>query len=123
VKRPKVDLAEVGPELVPSGDPANNEVTQPPAADLIQWIDASHETAVVGQRAVTYTWFMVSPSRQSFDAEAVRRKERLERAARVAAMFERWATEDTSDEPEWDVDQVPRIEFRTVETANTKPER
>lgn len=66
---------------------------------------------------------MVSPSRQPFDAEAVRRKERLERAARVAAMFERWAAEDIADEPGWDVDQVPRIEFRTVEPADTKLER
>ena len=66
---------------------------------------------------------MVTPSRQPFDAEGVRRKERLERAARVAAMFERWVAEDTSDEPEWDVDQLPRVEFRTVETADLKSER
>lgn len=30
---------------------------------------------------------------------------------RVGAMFERWAAEDVSDEPEWDVDQVERITF------------
>jgi len=66
---------------------------------------------------------MVSPSRQPVDAEAVRRKERLERAARVAAMFERWAAEDVADEPGWDADQVPRIEFRSIETAEPKPEQ
>jgi hypothetical protein len=36
---------------------------------------------------------------------------RAEQAARVGAMFERWAAEDVSDEPEWDVDQVERIRF------------
>jgi hypothetical protein len=36
---------------------------------------------------------------------------RAEQAARVAAMFERWAAEDVSDEPEWDVDQVEQIAF------------
>jgi hypothetical protein len=36
---------------------------------------------------------------------------RAEQAARVAAMFERWATEDVSDEPEWDVDQVEPVAF------------
>jgi hypothetical protein len=66
---------------------------------------------------------MVSPSRQQFDAEAVRRKERQERAARVAAMFERWSAEDVSGEPEWDADQISRVEFRASETANTKSER
>jgi hypothetical protein len=37
---------------------------------------------------------------------------RRERAARVGAMFERWAAEDVSDEPEWDVDQVEGLRFR-----------
>ena len=36
---------------------------------------------------------------------------RAEQAARVAAMLERWAAEDTSDEPEWDVDQLEQIAF------------
>ena len=72
--------------------------------------------------ALTYTPSMVSSSRQPFDAEAARRKERLERAARVAAMFERWAAEDISEEPDWDVDQISPVEFRPSETADTKPE-
>ena len=36
---------------------------------------------------------------------------RAEQAARVAAMFERWAAEDVADEPEWDVDQLEQIAF------------
>jgi hypothetical protein len=36
---------------------------------------------------------------------------RAEQAARVAAMFERWAAEDVADEPDWDVDQLEQIAF------------
>jgi hypothetical protein len=36
---------------------------------------------------------------------------RAEQAARIAAMFERWAAEDVSDDPEWDVDQIERVRF------------
>ena len=36
---------------------------------------------------------------------------RADQAARVAAMLERWATEDVSDEPGWDIDQIERITF------------
>lgn len=64
----------------------------------------------------------MATSRQPFDAEAARRKEREQRAARIAAMFERWAAEDVSDEPDWDVDQIPRIEFHKLDSG-TKPER
>jgi hypothetical protein len=48
---------------------------------------------------------MVSP-RQTKDAEAALRHERAERSARVAAMLDRWAAEDVSDEPEWDVGDI-----------------
>lgn len=48
---------------------------------------------------------MVSP-RQTKDAEAALRQERAERAARVAAMLDRWAAEDVSDEPDWDVGDI-----------------
>jgi hypothetical protein len=41
----------------------------------------------------------------------------------VARDANQWAAEDTADGPGWDADQVPRIEFRTVETADTKLER
>jgi hypothetical protein len=32
-------------------------------------------------------------------------QERAERAARIAAMFDRWAAEDVSGEPDWDVEE------------------
>jgi excisionase family DNA binding protein len=40
VKRPTLQLAEIAGELEPSGDPVHDEAAQPPAADLVQWIDA-----------------------------------------------------------------------------------
>jgi len=46
---------------------------------------------------------------------------RAEQAARVAAMFERWAAEDVSDEPDWDVDQVEQIAFPRPPTAVEPP--
>ena len=47
---------------------------------------------------------------------------RAEQAARVVAMFERWASEDVSGEPEWDIDQIERITFSSPPTA-TEPSR
>jgi hypothetical protein len=55
---------------------------------------------------------MVSP-RQTNDAEMALRKERAERAARIAAMLDRWAAEDVSDEPEWDVGDIQPAALRT----------
>ncbi len=40
--------------------------------------------------------------------------ERAQRAERVRAMLERWAAEDVSDEPEWDVDDIEPMRFRRV---------
>jgi len=40
VKRPTLELAEIADELERTGDPINDEAAQPPAADLVQWIDA-----------------------------------------------------------------------------------
>jgi excisionase family DNA binding protein len=40
VKRPTLELAEIADELERTGDPIHDEVAQPPAADLVQWIDA-----------------------------------------------------------------------------------
>jgi hypothetical protein len=37
----------------------------------------------------------------------------VDQAKRVAAMLERWASEDVSDEPDWDVDDAKRIALRT----------
>ena len=42
---------------------------------------------------------------------------RAEQAARVAAMFDRWAAEDVSDEPEWDIDQVEQVAFSSPPAA------
>lgn len=36
-------------------------------------------------------------------------KERAERASRVRAMLARWAAEDTSGEPDWDVEDFERL--------------
>ena len=53
-------------------------------------------------------------------------KDRAERAARVAAMLDRWAAEDTSGEPDWDVDDVERLNLTRTpvgkeRAASTKP--
>jgi len=42
---------------------------------------------------------------------------RAEQAARVAAMFQRWAAEDIADEPEWDVDQLEQMAFSPPPSA------
>jgi hypothetical protein len=48
---------------------------------------------------------------------------RAEQAARIAAMFERWAAEDVSDEPDWNVDDVERIGFSSAAEAIELPPR
>jgi excisionase family DNA binding protein len=50
VKRPTLQLAEMVGELVPSNDPVNDEAAQPPAADLVQWIDAIALAMAAGVR-------------------------------------------------------------------------
>ena len=37
--------------------------------------------------------------------------ERTEQAARLAAMLKRWATEDVSQEPDWDVEALEPVRF------------
>ena len=39
-------------------------------------------------------------------------EEAAERAARVRSMLERWAAEDVSGEPEWDVSDVAPLSLR-----------
>lgn len=39
-------------------------------------------------------------------------KEMAERAARIAAMLDRWAAEDVSGEPDWSVDDLEPIALR-----------
>jgi len=38
-------------------------------------------------------------------------KERAERAARVASMLDRWAAEDMSGEPDWEVEDFKRLDL------------
>lgn len=40
MKRPTLQLAEIAAELGATSDPVHDEADQPPAADLVQWIDA-----------------------------------------------------------------------------------
>ena len=40
-------------------------------------------------------------------------------APAIRAMLERWATEDVTGEPEWDVTQIERVSFATqVESSD-----
>jgi hypothetical protein len=36
-------------------------------------------------------------------------------------MFERWAAEDVSDEPDWDVEQIERIRFSAAPDSIEHP--
>jgi hypothetical protein len=49
----------------------------------------------------------MQPDPESAPPEA----ERTEQAARLVAMLKRWATEDVSQEPDWDVDALERVRF------------
>lgn len=49
-------------------------------------------------------------------------KEIAERAARIAAMLDRWAAEDVSGEPDWSVDDVEPIALRRSD-GDEKPQR
>jgi excisionase family DNA binding protein len=52
VKRPTLQLAEIAgvDEVLPTGNPVNDEAAQPPAADLVQWIDAIALALAAGVR-------------------------------------------------------------------------
>ena len=50
MKRPTLQLAELVGEILPAGDPANDEAAQPPAADLVEWIDAIALAITAGVR-------------------------------------------------------------------------
>jgi hypothetical protein len=47
-------------------------------------------------------------------------KELAERAARIAAMLDRWASEDVSGEPDWSVDDLEPVALRRSD-ADAKP--
>jgi len=49
----------------------------------------------------------MQPNPESAPPEA----ERTEQAARLAAMLKRWATEDVSQEPDWDVEALEPVRF------------
>jgi len=53
VKRPTIQLAEIAGagEILAAGDPVNDEAAQPPATDLVQWIDAIALALAAGVRA------------------------------------------------------------------------
>ena len=54
-----------------------------------------------------YPPFVMQPNPESAPPEA----ERTEQATRLVAMLKRWATEDVSQEPDWDVEAVERVRF------------
>jgi hypothetical protein len=56
---------------------------------------------------------MVSTLRPAKDVEQALREEKAERAARIAAMLDRWASEDVSDEPEWEVRDIQPMTLRS----------
>ncbi len=47
------------------------------------------------------------------NVEQVLQRERAERAARIAAMLDRWAAEDVIGEPEWDVGGIQPMSLRS----------
>lgn len=63
------------------------------------------------------TIFVVTPKPAERPSDSVR----AEQAARIAAMFERWAAEDVSEEPDWDVEQIERIRFSAPPDAIEHP--
>lgn len=65
-----------------------------------------------------YTRDMATP-RSIDEHEAARRREQAERAARIAAMLDRWHAEDVSDEPEWEVDQIPHADLSSSVRSRT----
>jgi hypothetical protein len=50
-----------------------------------------------------------------------RKQERAERAARITAMLDRWAQQDVSHEPGWDIDDVQRLRLSEVEAEPEEP--
>lgn len=64
-------------------------------------------------RLVRYNVHMVSTPRPAKDVEKALREEMAERAARIGAMLDRWAAEDISDEPEWDVGDIQPMTLRS----------
>jgi hypothetical protein len=55
---------------------------------------------------------MVAPPHPTKHAETASAKEMAERATRVAAMLDRWDSEDVSNEPDWNVEDLEPIKLR-----------
>ena len=60
---------------------------------------------------------MVSPPRSKKHDEAASAKDLADRAARIAAMLDRWESEDVSNEPEWNVDELHPMTLRSSESS------
>ena len=64
---------------------------------------------------------MVSPPRPTKHADTTSPTEMAERAARVAAMLDRWDSEDVSGEPEWNVEDLEPMTLRHGSDGDHKP--
>jgi|HubBroStandDraft_4_1064222.scaffolds.fasta_scaffold87065_3 hypothetical protein len=50
------------------------------------------------------------------DAQRAHVLPQIDRAQRIAAMLDRWESEEIVDEPDWDVDDVDRLTLRPPPT-------
>ena len=64
---------------------------------------------------------MVSPPRSTKHAETSSPRDMAERAARIAAMLDRWDAEDVSGEPEWNVEDLEPMALRRASASDDKP--
>jgi hypothetical protein len=71
---------------------------------------------------VRYNSHMVSSLQQAKDVEKALREEQTERAARLVAMLDRWASEDVSDDPAWDVGGIHPMTLRSSGGPNEPTE-
>jgi hypothetical protein len=55
-----------------------------------------------------------TPVKPTAEPEPVAKPELAEQAAKVRAMLDRWAAEDVSGEPDWDVEDIEPLRFREV---------
>jgi hypothetical protein len=53
------------------------------------------------------------PETTPAEARRARVLPQVDRAQRIAAMLERWETEDVADEPDWDVATVESLRLRS----------
>lgn len=65
---------------------------------------------------------MVSPPRAAKHGESTSPKEMAERAARIAAMLDRWESEDISSELDWNVEDLEPAALRHGVASDHKPQ-